>query len=147
MINRGKLWVIPDEEQILQEVFERTVEKGRSHTYRLQEFSEVFQLGFQFGEEDYQTAPCEIATLGHLVVKSEDEVSLIVCYLPERVTDRQYSWLYQNMDMLSKYVQVNSYSLQLSDENGICWTKIHGIEEVIVEARKKNLLPKKGMKK
>ena len=144
MSNRGKLWIIPNEEEILQEVFERNVQEGKSHTYYIQEFSNIYQLGFTFKEADYQTAPCEIAMLGHMVVKSEDEVSLVECYLPERVTDRQYNWLYQNNDMLSKYMLVNGNSLCIADEDGICWKKVHGIEEIMKEARKKNLLPKKG---
>lgn len=144
MNNRGKLWIIPNEEEILQEVFERNVQEGKSHTRHMQEFSDIYQLEFQFTEEDYQTAPCEIAMLGHMVVKSEEQVSLVVCYLPERITDRQYNWLYQNIDMLGKYIQVNGYSLQIADEDGICWKKVHGLEEILKEARRKNLLSAKG---
>lgn len=144
MQNRGKLWIIPNEEEILQEAFQRNVQEGRSHTHRIQEFSDIYHLGFQFKEEDYQTAPCEIAMLGHMVVKSEEEVSLIVCYLPEKITDRQYNWLYQNSDMLGKYIQINAYSLETANEDGICWKKVHGIEEIMKEARKKNLSSMKG---
>ena len=146
MNNRGKLWIIPNEEEILQECFEREIKDGYSHTCYMQEFSDIYQLGFKFKEDDYQLAPCEIAMLRHMVVKSEDEVSLVVFYLPERITDRQYNWLYQNSDMLSKYIQVNGNSLCIADEDGICWKKVHGIEEMMKEARKKNLLPKKGKK-
>lgn len=147
MINRGKLWIIPNEEEILQEVYEKDVEKGKSHTYRLQEFSNMYKLGFEFTEADYQTAPCEIAKLGHLVVKTEDDVSLAVCYIPERVTDRQYNWLYQNRLLLDKYTQINAYSVQVIEEDGICWKKLHGIDEIILESNRKNLLSKKGMKR
>jgi len=147
MINRGKLLIIPDEKQILQDVFERDVEVGKSHTYRLQEFSDLFKLGYKFNESDYQTVPCTITSLGHLVIKMEDDVSLVVCYLPETITNRQYDWLYQNINMLSQYVQVNGYSLQTLEENGSCWKKVHGAEEIKLEASKKNLLAKKGMKK
>lgn len=142
MNNRGKLWIIPNEDEILQESFERNVESGKSHTYRMQEFSDIYQLGFKFSEDDYQEAPCEIAALGHLVVKSEDEVSLVICYLPERITDRQCNWLYDNQNMLSKYMQVNGYSLNDNE-----WNKIHGIDQIMMDAAKKNLLNEKGMKK
>lgn len=147
MNNRGKLWIIPNEEEILQEVFNRNVEEGKSHTTRIQEFSDVYNLGFKFNEEDYQTAPCEIANLGHMVIKSEDEVSLVVCYLPKKITDRQYNWLYQNKEMLSRYIQVSAESLQMVNEDGACWKKLHGVEEIIFEAGKKNLMTEKGMKR
>lgn len=144
MNKRGKLWIIPDEDKILQEIYEQDVQKDKTHTYYIQEFSNIYQLGFDFKEEDYQSAPCEIAILGHLVIKSEEEVSLIVCYLPERITDRQYNWLYQNREMFDKYIQVNGYSLQTVDDDGMCWKKVHGIEEIMVEVRKKNMIEAKG---
>ena len=144
MNNRGKLWIIPNEAEILQEVFERNVEIGKSHTYRIQEFSDIYGLGFEFKEEDYQLAPCEIATLGHLVIKAEDEVSLVVFYLPEFITDRQYNWLYQNSNMLGKYIQVSGNMVQSRAEDGICFKKLHGIEEIMTQARKKNIKNEKA---
>ena len=90
MNHRGKLIVIPNEEEILQEIFERNVRQGESHTKYLQEFSDTFMLGLHFEESDYQEAPCSIAELGHMVIKIEEDASLVVFYLPERVTDRQY---------------------------------------------------------
>ena len=142
MLNRGKLWVIPDEETIIQEVFERNVEKGKSHTYHLQEFSDIFQLGFKFSEDDYQTAPCEIASLGHLVLKSEDEVSLVVCYLPEKITDRQYNWLYNNQNLINFYRQVNGYSIRKNSDT-MELKKIHGFSQIMQEAAIKNMLIEK----
>lgn len=142
MINRGKLWIIPNEEEIIQNVFVQNIESGKSHTQCIQEFSDIYQLDFKFGEEDYQTAPCVIASSGHMVIKSEDEVSLVICYLPEKVTDRQYNWLYQNKNMLDKYIQVNGFSLYNARLQ-----KIHGTDQIMIEARKKNLLKEKGMKK
>ena len=143
MNNRGKLIIIPNEDEILQMGFERDVESGKSHTSRIQEFSDIYNLGFQFTEEDYQTAPCDIAALGHLVIKTEDEVSLVVCYMPERITDRQYSWLYQNKEMLNHYTQVSANSLQSINEDGVCWKRLHGVEEMMNEAGKKNLITEK----
>ena len=101
MNNRGKLFIIPNEFEILQQSFERDVASGKSHTQRIQEFSDIYTLGFNFTVEDYQTAPCKIAMLGHLIIKTEEEVALVVCYIPEIITDRQYNWLYQNKEMLN----------------------------------------------
>ena len=69
---------------------------------------------------------------------------MIVCYLPERITDRQYNWLYQNRELFDKYIQVNGYSLQTLDDDGTCWKKVHGMEEIMVEVRRKNMIEAKG---
>lgn len=142
--SRGKLWIIPNESQILQEVFERDIIKGENYIRYIQEFSDIYQLGFTFQETDYQLAPCEIALLSHMVIKSEDEMSLAICYLPEKITDRQYNWLYLNSNMLNKYIQINGYSLQTADEDGICFKKVHGMEEIMKEAKKKSRVSTKG---
>lgn len=147
MNNRGKLWIIPDEEQILQEVFESDIKKGISHTSGIQEFSNKYKLGYKFSEEDYQKAPCDMALLGHMVIKTEEETSLVVCYLPERVTDRQYNWLYQNNMILNNYVQIGAFSLHRVVDDSTCWKEIYGIQEIMKEAGKKNLIPKEERKR
>ena len=146
MNNRGKVIIIPNEEQILQETFIRDVKLGESHTKYLQEFSDIYSLGYSFKLDDYQTAPCQIAEEGHLILKSEDSVSLMVLYLPLIVSNRQYNWLYQNLDKLEKYTQINAYSLQ-NVENKMCWSIVHGLKNIMLESSKKNLLKRKGMKK
>ena len=46
MNHRGKLWIIPDEGQIIQPLFEKEVVLGENHTKKIQEFSDMYQLGF-----------------------------------------------------------------------------------------------------
>lgn len=138
MNHRGKLLVIPNEEKILQEFFEWKVEQGKSHTLGLQKFSDIYSLGYQFEEEDYQKAPCDIAASGHMVIKTEEDSSLVIFYLPEKVTDRQYNYIYNHQSELCSYVQVNGYSLKV--EETVIWDKVHGIHEIMKEAMKKNLL-------
>lgn len=58
MNRRGKVWIIPDEGQIIQPLFERDVALGENHTKKIQEFSDMYKLGFQFKPDDYQEAPC-----------------------------------------------------------------------------------------
>lgn len=145
MNNRGKLIVVPNEEQILQESFEWEVKQGESHTSDLQKFSDIYGLGYQFKEDDYQRAPCDIAGSGHMVIKTGEAASLIIFYLPERITDRQYNYIYNHQNEFSGYIQVNGYSLRV--EETIIWDKIHGIHEIMREAMKKNLLPSSRMKK
>lgn len=145
MSHRGKLIVVTNEEQILQGFLEWEVKQGESHTRGLQKFSDIYGLGYQFGEEDYHKAPCDIAESGHMVIKIEEDVSLAIFYLPERVTDRQYNYIYDRQNELSGYMQVNGYSLKV--EETIIWDKIHGIHEIMREAMRKNLLPSRKTEK
>lgn len=135
---RGHLWIIPDENQILQSLYERKVNMGLSHTYAIQEFSNLYKLGFEFSESDYQVAPYEITKLGHLVVKSEDYSSVLVFYLPTTITDRQLEWFYANKLELSKYNLIAAYSLEkgLDTEE---WVEIQGLDQIQARMNKKNL--------
>lgn len=145
MNHRGKLWIIPDEGQIIQSLFEKEVALGENHTKKIQEFSDMYQLGFQFKSDDYQEAPCKIAELGHLVVKSEDSSGLVIFYLPERITDRQLEWVYQNEMILSKYSVIGAYNLQkISDE--VKWENFYGMDKIKKEINRKYLVGKSGLK-
>jgi len=141
MNHRGKLIVIPNEEEILQEIFERNVRQGENHTKYLQEFSDYFMLGLHFKESDYQGAPCSIAELGHMVIKIEEDASFAIFYLPERITDRQYQYIYNHQIELGKYIEVSGFSLRRGEE--ISWDRIHKISGIMGEATKKNLTPLK----
>lgn len=129
MNNRGKVWIIPDEGQIIQPLFERDVALGENHTKKIQEFSDMYQLGFQFKPDDYQEAPCQIAELGHLVVKSEDPSGLVIFYLPETITDRELEWFYQNEMMLSRYNVIGAYNLQKTDGE-VKWENFYGVDKI-----------------
>ena len=145
MNHRGKLWIIPDEGQIIQPLFEKEVALGENLTKKIQEFSDMYQLGFQFKFDDYQEAPCKIAELGHLVVKSEDSYGLVIFYLPERITDRQLEWVYQNEMILSKYSVIGAYNLQkISDE--VKWENFYGMDKIKKEINRKYLVGKSGLK-
>lgn len=144
MTNKGNLWIIPNEENNVQPVFEKNVQEDKSHTYYIQKFVNNYKLGFDFKEEDYHAASCEIAKLGYMVVKSEDDPSLVICYLPEKITDRQYNWLYQNSNLLYKYMKVKGYFLKNVDEDYYYWEKVYGLEEILIEARKNNISTMKG---
>lgn len=145
MNNRGRLIVVPNEEQILQESFEWQVKQEKSHTFGLQKFSDTYNLGYQFEEDDYHQAPCDIAESGHMVIKTDEDASLVIFYLPERVTDRQYNYIYNHQSELSSYMQVNGYSLRV--EENIIWNKVHGIHEIMREVMQKNLLSSSGVSK
>ena len=54
---------------------------------------------------------------GHLVVKTVDDVSNLICYIPEIVTDNQCMWFSENMDMIQKYIVVGGYGVNKKDNS------------------------------
>ena len=42
MNHRGKLWIIPDEGQIIQKKIKKEVVLGENHTKKIQEFSDMY---------------------------------------------------------------------------------------------------------
>lgn len=96
MNDRGTLWIIPDEKQIIQPLFKRRVGEGISHTNEMKVFVDTYNIDLNFKESDYHEAPCMIAGSGHLVIKSDDDVSQLIFYIPELVTDRQIEFLTEN---------------------------------------------------
>lgn len=144
MNNRGSVIIVPDEEVIMQPLFERGVPYGEDHTKFIQEFSDMYHLGFTFSNNDYQEAPTKLASSGHLVVKSEDDSSLIVLYLPEVITDRQLDWYYQNEEKLEQYHIISAYSKQRYAVNeDLLWKEIYDIGNLRREMNQKNSIGKK----
>lgn len=117
------------------DVFRRDVTSSEGHTHYIQEFSNLYNLGYDFKESDYQTAPCELALSGHLVIKTVDEVKMIGVYIPEVVSDKQYEFLYDNQEMFQKSVQVGANSLRNGE-----FIEINGFDNIMREINKKNLL-------
>lgn len=140
-MKHGKLYVIPDENKILEECFKREVIK--EHLSALQEFSDKYSLGYSFMSDDYQQAPCMLALDGNLIVKTEEETSLAVCYLPEIVTDRQAMWLSTNENLLSNYSMVGGYKVDKENDSP-SFGKMHGIDEIIKESNRRNLYYNRG---
>ena len=53
MFNRGKLWIVPNDDIMLPLYF-KDISEGISHLKGLQEFSDRFKLGMTFSNDDYQ---------------------------------------------------------------------------------------------
>lgn len=102
-------------------------------------------MSFQFKSDDYQEAPCKIAELGHMVVKSEDSSGLVIFYLPERITDRQLEWVYQNEMILSKYSVIGAYNLQKTSDE-VKRENFYGMDKIKKEINRKYLVGKSGLK-
>lgn len=133
----GSLYIIPDENKILGDCFYRKVSFG--HIEGINEFVNLNCLGYQFGDSDYQEAPCVLALDGHLIVKTVEDSDLAVIYMPEYITDNQNMWLFEHRDLLGKYSMLGAYCVKKSDDS-YTTEKIHGLDEVIQRANRNNLL-------
>lgn len=140
MNGRGTLWIIPDENVIVQDLYKCSVDNGISHTKKMKEFVQKFNLDFNFNEEDYQEAPCMLAESGHLVIKSIDDVSQLVFYIPPKVCDRQMEFLINEQFNLSKYQIIVAFSKSDNDT----WDNLHGFNEIMQAMKNKNNLYHKG---
>ena len=134
MFHRGKVWIIPNDD-ILQPLYFDEVNSGISHLKAFQEFADKFQLGMKFTNDDYQKAPMDIASCGHLVIKSDDDSKILIFYIPKNVTDRQLEFFSSNeLEFNNKYSMIGSYSLE---EDEVVTKK--GILEIRKELTKKNM--------
>lgn len=132
MYEVGKVIIIPDEDKILQEKYEKPIIK--SHLEAFQDFSDKFKLGYNFSLDDYQYAPLELANQGHLILKELDKSNISIFYIPRRVTKRQLSWIeYNKMNFVDKNL-VGAYSLTYEDDEP---DQINGITDIVNEMRKK----------
>lgn len=133
MFNRGKVWIIPNDD-IMQPLYYQEVNEGVAHLTALQEFSDKFQLGMNFKLDDYQEAPIDIAQCGNLVIKSDDDSKVLLFYIPEKVTDRQLEFFLNNeMNFNNTYSKIGGFSLENKEVK---------MERGIMEIRK--LLTKKN---
>jgi hypothetical protein len=133
----GSIFIIPDEEKIIQEEFNRRVISN--HLDCLREFSDTFNLGYNFTDDDYQDAPCYLARDGHLVIKEVSDSGLIVCYLPKKVTDRQITWMHTYREFIKNHKLIGAFLIDNNDDLSN-FNHITGFHEVMSEANKRNML-------
>ena len=123
MLNRGKLWIVPNEEEIIQPLFFEDVYGEESHLKAIQDFSDKYNLGFSFTPNDSQQAPIDIAERGHLIIKSDEDNKLLFFYIPKKITDRQLEYFSNNeIDFSNKYSKIGCFSLEdegIEVKNGI----------------------------
>lgn len=136
MEKRGSVYIIPDENKILEDEFYQEILKD--HIEALIEFSKKYNLNYNFTEEDSVNAPYVIAQDGHLVIKIEESSGLVCCYIPKVVTDRQNSWIHNNSQKLKKYRIVGGFGLE--DTNIKKKPKeINGLDDIIRICNKRNM--------
>ena len=83
----------------------------------IQEFSDIYKLGYQFKKEEYQDAPCTLAKDGFLIVKTVEDAGILIFYVPEFISDNQCMWYSENMMLFSKYSTIGAYLVK-DDGNG-----------------------------
>lgn len=139
MNERGTLWIIPDESQILSPLFVRKIDDGTSHTLGMKEFVDIYKIDLDIKASDYHDAPCRIAALGHLIIKSVDDASQLIFYIPQVVTDRQIEYIYNNRVELSNFQMIGAYSMKYLDSDEEVWKTLHGFNEIVTEINNKNI--------
>ena len=77
-MKRGKVVIIPDEEQILEDKFEQDILDDEYHVKGYQKFSDDNNLGLNFRDDESHRAGLSIAELGHFNYKTEDDGMHIV---------------------------------------------------------------------
>ena len=132
MNDRGRVIIIPDERKIIQDEYQKKINK--SHLEALREFSNIYKLGYDFQNGDYQTAPILLGEEGHLILKTLDDSKTAIFYMPELVTERQIMWLEYNGVDYRNYDLIGAFLLNGTEEPD----QITGYLNVIKEARKRN---------
>lgn len=140
MGKRGSIYIIPDENKILEDVFYYEIEKD--HLEGFIEFSDKYKLNYNFTIDDSVTAPYIVAQDGHLVIKIEESSGLVCCYIPKIVTDRQDNWIHKNSYKFEKYKIIGGFGLrdESSKEKPI---EIEGLDKIIRTCDKRNMLYEK----
>lgn len=138
MIERGKVTIIPDENQILLDEYAKNIEK--SHLEVFIDFSKKFNLGYHFTNDDYQYAPEQLARDGHLILKTIDDQKIAIFYIPKVVTNRQIEWFEYNKFELLHNDLIGAFSINSDEEES---KQIYGLSEINKEIRRKNILYRK----
>ena len=116
-LEEGRVIIVPDEEQIKDDLFEEIIVGNENHVDRYQDFSDKYHLGYNFSENDSYIAPLTMASLGHFCYNTAESISNILMYIPEVVTKRQYDYFVNNREMILKYVDKKATAVKKIDGN------------------------------
>ena len=100
------------------------------------DFSNKYNLGYHFTNDDSQFAPITLAKDGHLIVKSVNNDELVIFYIPRVITDKQIEWYQYNYLNYFRASQIGGFSIQDDDEI----KQIIGLTNINREIKKKNIL-------
>ena len=99
----GRVIIVPDEEQIEDDLFEGIIVDSENHVDRYQDFSNKYHLGYKFSKDDFLVAPLTMASLGHFCYNTVEGFGNIIIDIPKIVTKRQYDYFINNKEMILKY--------------------------------------------
>ena len=134
-LEEGRVIIVPDEEQIKDDLFEEIIVGNENHVDRYQDFSNKYNLGYDFSENDSYIAPLTMASLGHFCYNTAESISNILMYIPEVVTKRQYDYFVNNREMILKYVDKKATTIRNKDGN-LVTEELDGLD--LIEKEVKN---------
>lgn len=137
IMKRGSIYIIPDEEQILDDLFYKEVEK--SHLSAIKDFVSRYKLGYSFKDDEYHEAPCILASDGHMIIKIDNLFSNVIFYIPEFVTDRQNIWTHNNVNLLMGYKSISGYKVKKDNDKYIT-NEIEDLNNIIKAINHGNIL-------
>ena len=134
---KGRVVIIPDEEQVLMDEFEQDILDDEYHVKAYQKFVDENNMGIEFGEDESHIASLSIAELGHFNYKTEDDIGVIAFYLPSKVTDRQLEYFENHKDDYASYGTVGAYIFRRVDDT-IYTDEIYGLDVIENQMIKRN---------
>ena len=135
-MERGTVYIIPNENIIPGDYFKMRV--VRDHLEAMNEISRKYNLNYNFKTDEYQDAPCILASDGNLIAKTIDEYKYVIFYIPKIVTDNQNMWFYQMLNEFGNYNYVGAFLINDSSID-----KIEGVNEILQEVNKRCMKQKK----
>ena len=135
-LEEGRVIIVPDEEQIKDDLFEGIIVGSENHVDRYQEFSLKYHLSYKFSENDSYIAPLTMASLGHFCYNTAESIDTILMYIPEVVTKRQYDYFVNNKDMILKYVDRSAMAIKNRDGN-LVTEELDGLDLIEKEVKKR----------
>lgn len=143
MNSYGKIWIVPNEKKSDDHIISQNIQSEEDYNEYLKSLCGNY-IGDGLLKNQTEIPLARLVIDGHIIIKATNDEPSLSCYLPESITDEQYYWLYQNQIMLSKYKNINVYSLYSLDQDGICFRRKNGIDKIIMESRERNLVLTKG---
>lgn len=132
IMDKGRVIIIPNDE-ILTSKYTKSIKKNHLEAFR--DFSEKYNLGYEFKDDDYAEAPTYLALDGNLVLKTLDDIGIIIIYLPPIVTDRQDMFLHENLNKISQFNTIVGYGT--IDKDNV--RELEGLDKIVKSADVRNL--------
>ena len=140
MKERGRVIIVPGDSLDCPYYDQNVV---MNHLEAFQDFSDKYQLGFHFQPDEYQRAPILLANLGHLVVRTVNDLGSVIFYLPRKVNDRQKAFFDENRFMFLDYSYLGAFLVDSCDEKLI--GQVEGSPQVLEEVFKRHKLYKEEL--